>query len=199
MATVPYNYIYQSILASSLIEPKDIDSFYFPTTQLHTGYAWDGTLYYNGVQQVGPIYASWYLEGAGDYRGSMAAFPQTGLVLLSNTAMTITDGSTASLELWMLFLLQNNIINPTGEITTPMMPLGSFALANNFNSELNGWLPSGLTYANGIVSVIYSPDYGNQSGVVAGGSYNINSNMVVNIDFTQDTVYLDVAVADPVT
>lgn len=181
-----YNYINQSIIASCLIQPKSTDSFYNPVN-LHTGYAWDGTLYSAGVQQAGPVYASWYTEGPGNYRGNLAAFPQTGIVLLSNAAMTIVDGSTAALNMWMLFLFQNTLVDPAS--TTP----GGFALINNFNSELNGWTPSGLTYANGIISVICTPDYGNQSGPSSTG-FNINSNMVISVDFSQDRVFLDVAV-----
>ena len=37
------------------------------------------------------------------------------------------------------------------------------ALANNFNGAVQGFLPSGVVYADGIVSVIYTPDSGNQA------------------------------------
>jgi hypothetical protein len=156
-----YDYIDQSIMATCLIQPKDIDSFYNPITQLHTGFAWDGQLYSAGIPQN--TYATWY--------------PQAGLVLLSKVALTIVDESTANLNLWMQFLLDNE-----------------YALADNFNEELNGWLPSGLSYADGILSVIYSPDAGNKTGLATDGGYNVDSNMVVHVDFTQDKVYLDVAV-----
>ncbi len=162
-----YDYINQSIQSTCLIEPKDIDSFYNPVTESHTGFAWDGTYYAAGVQQLTngvPTYASWYTEGQNDYRGILPTFPQTGLVLLSKVALTILDGSTSTLTLWMQFLLHND-----------------YALANNFNNSLNGWLPSGLAYADGILSVIYTPD--------GAGT----SNMVVNLDFTQDQAYLDIA------
>ena len=189
MAT--YDYINQAIVASCLIQPKTIDSFYNPVSQSHTGYAWDGTLYSAGVQEAGPVYASWYTEGAGDYRGNLPTFPTTGIVLLSNTALTILDGSTFALNMWMIFLFQNVLITPS---TGSPGGLG-FALVNNFNSELNGWKPSSLAYADGILSAICTPDYGNQSGAsLDSTSYNINSNMVIHIDFSQDRVYLDVAV-----
>jgi hypothetical protein len=192
MATTPYNYINQSIAASCLIQPKDIDSFYNPTSLSHTGFAWDGTLYAAGVQQPGPVYASWYTEGASAFRGSLATFPQSGIVLLSNTALTIIDGSTFALNMWMIFLFQNVLVDPTSE--TP----GGYALVNNFNSEFNGWSPAGLSYADGIVSAVYTPDYGNESGPSQDNtSYDINSNMVINIDFSQDQAYLDVAVQPP--
>jgi len=136
-------------------------------------------MYVNGVQQTSSILASWYTEGAGSYRGILPTFPKAGLVLLSNVALTILDETTASLNMWMQFLLAD-----------------SFALANNFNGELNGWQPAKLAYADGIISVIYTPDSGNLSGLAADDSgYNVNSNMVVNLDFAQDRVYIDVAVS----
>lgn len=173
-----YDYINQSIQASCLIEPKDIDSFYNPITQGHTGFAWDGQLYSAGVLQPGPVYASWYSEGVSAYRGELQTFPQTGLVLLSRVSLSILDGSTADLTLWMQFLVQDQ-----------------YALADNWNGALNGWLPSGVIYADGVISVIYIPDPGNQNQTLTSPpAYDISSNMVVHLDFTQDAVYVDVAV-----
>lgn len=176
-----YNYLNQSIQATCLIEPKDIDSFYNPITLGHTGFAWDGTLYSSGVQvQVSdsPVYASWYTEGQNLYRGLEQSFPQAGLVLLSQVALTIFDTSNDNLALWMQFLIQDQ-----------------YALADNWNYALNGWLPSGVLYTDGVVSVTYIPDPGSETGISStSGAYNVNSNMVVHIDFTQDKVYVDVAV-----
>ena len=200
-----YAYLTQSIQATCLIEPKDDDSFYNPTTLGHNGFAWDGTLYFDGVQQMTisspptPIYASWFTESPGVYRGDLSTFPRAGLVLLSKAALTILDETTSALTLWMQFLLQSNFLNPN---TSPPVVAGSYALSDNFNGELNGWLPSGLAYADGVLSVVYSPDPGNWVGVVISSPpmsppttiYNVDSNMVINIDFTQDKVYLDVAV-----
>jgi hypothetical protein len=167
-----YSYLTQSIQSSCLILPKDIDSFYNPVVKTHTGFAWDGTYYIAGVQQAGPVYASWYNEGVSAYRGLLKTFPQAGLILLSKVALTILDESTSALTLWMQFLLSNN-----------------FALTDRFNSDLNGWTPSGLAYADGVLSVTYSPDAGNGEG-----GYGVTSNMVVHLDFSQDTAYLDVAI-----
>jgi hypothetical protein len=171
-----YDYLDQSIVATCLIEPKDIDSFYNPTTQNHTGYAWDGSYYVAGVQQAGPVFASWYTEGTNAYRGMLLTFPQSGLVLLSKAACTILDSSTLDLKLWMQFLMEN-----------------TYALVQDFNAALNGWHPSGLAYADGVLSIVYSPDTGNQVGAY-GSSYSLTSNLIVNMDFAQDKVYLDVAV-----
>lgn len=171
-----YNYINQSIVSTCLIEPKDIDSFYNPATQNHTGFAWDGTHYTAGVQDAGPVYASWFSEGTNAARGELQTFPQSGVVLLSKVAVTILDSSTLDLNLWMNFLIEN-----------------SYAMTDDFNAALNGWRTAGLTYADGILSVIYVPDFGNEQGTYS-ATYNINSHLVVNFDFSQDRVYADVAI-----
>jgi hypothetical protein len=178
-----YSYLTQSIQSTCLIEPKDMDSFYYPVANSHTGFAWDGTLYSAGVQQPGPTYASWYNEGANTYRGYLQTFPQTGLILLSKAALTILDGSTTALNLWMQFLLGDQ-----------------YGLPDNFNSSLNGWVPTGLVYANGILSAICTPDAGNLVEVLLSPPlsspplYNVDSTMIISLDFTQDKIYLDVAV-----
>jgi len=103
------------------------------------------------------------------------------LLLLGRASLTILDATTSELALWMIFLLRDDYLLAD-----------NFATLNpNYSSNLQGFLLSGLTYANGVISVIYSPDP---------GAEDINSppqpasNMVVNIDFTQDKAYLDVAV-----
>lgn len=250
-----YDYIDQEIQSTALIRPLDSDSFYNPVTQAHTGFAADGTRYSAGVQDFGPVYASWYLEfnpspnsvevalanvqiasnvltvntfipnnfipgqtvyfrnvqnatflnnqlfsvqsssgtqfsgafiyanypqtndsgtvGPSPYRGEQQSFPHSGLILLSQVALTILDQSTPGLPLWMQFILGD-----------------SFAFANNFNGLLAGWTPSGLQYADGIISVVYKPDVGSQVWTLG-----INSNMIVSVDFAQDQVSLDVGVA----
>ena len=176
MATVPYDYVHQPIRSSCLIQQTDSDSFYNPETNGHTGYAFDGALYANGVKSLSPLVeASWFTEGAGPYRGSSAPFPLYGLILLGRANLTIVDASTPSLSLWMTFLLGDGLM------------LGNnIALGNpNFLSDTMGFLPSGISYANGVVSVIYTPDP---------GSVTITSSMVISIDFARDTAYADVAV-----
>jgi len=216
MATVPYDYIHQDIVATALIQPLDNDSFYNPVPNGHTGFAADGILYNAGeVVLTGspPVftYASWFTEFAGSgsppvlnpYRGDQAAFPASGLILLSPVALTILDQSNTALPLWMQFLLND-----------------SYALANNFstgnpnysNQLLDGWLPAGLTYADGIISVIYTPDPGAYQieGLTGSppsitGPWAIGSvdqvgqgpTLVVSIDFSQDEIYLDTAVDTP--
>lgn len=161
-----YDYLNQSVMATELILPKDCDSFYNPQTQGHNGYAADGYYYSYGVAQNIPQ-ASWFTEPPGDYRGNSQPFPSSGLVLLSKAALTILDESTPSLSMWAEFLLSD-----------------TYALTNNYNSTLQGYTPSSLSYANGKISVTYEPDSG------ATGAKSI---MVVTIDFTQDKVYLDVS------
>lgn len=167
MAIIPYDYLDQDIQATTLVQVRDDDSFYNPTLG-HNGFAADGTHYTNGVQDAGPVFASWFTEGAGTYRGSTAPFPSAGLILLSKVSLVILDGSTRALNLWMQFLLADQN-----------------AMTDNFSEGSNGWTPSTLSYADGIVSVTYEPDEGN---------VDITGSMVVTFDFTQDSVYLDVAV-----
>jgi hypothetical protein len=184
MATViPYNYLNQSMVATALIELKDDDSFYNPSLG-HNGFAWDGILYSEG-QQVSEIsgvqYASWFIEAdtPGPYRSAQANFPTAGLVLLSKVALTILDESTyPNLNLWMQFLLAD-----------------LFLLVNNFTSSYTsestiGFTPSGLAYADGVISVIYTPDEGASNITLGSGPA---STMVLSIDFSQDRAYLDVA------
>ncbi len=197
-------------MSSALIQPLSNDSFYNPAANFHTGFAANGILYNAGTPVLTgspPVftYASWWAEFASSpnpYRGDQANFPASGLILLSKVAMTILDQSNQTLPLWMQFLLND-----------------SYALANNFstndpdyaNQLLDGWTPSGLSYADGIISVIYTPDAGAYQ--IEGlsvppsitGPFAIASEtqtgqgpaMVVNIDFTQDSVYLDTAVDTP--
>jgi hypothetical protein len=171
MAIIPYDFIDQDIVSTELINPLDMDSFYNPTTQGHTGFAADGIHYTAGVQDPGPIFASWYTEydpnTFNPYRGNQAAFPAAGLILLSKVSLTILNETENTIPLWMQFLLNDE-----------------FMLANNFNQGLDGWTPNGLSYADGIVSVLYTPDAGNVT---------IVSPMIVSIDFGQDLAYLDVA------
>jgi hypothetical protein len=184
MANVPYNYLNQPMLATALIQGLDSDSFYFPEANGHNGYAFNGVHYTNGVQTVSPPIApaSWYREAQGPYRGTSTAFPVQALVLLGRASLVILDETTQQLNLWMTFLLGDNLLLAN-----------NFATFNpNFSSDLQGYLPSGLTYANGVISVIYSPDPGAED-IGFSPPMGTASNMVVNIDFTQDTAYLDIA------
>lgn len=181
-----YDYLNQPIVATALMQPYNDDSFYNPDTNSHNGYAADGNLYVNGIKLVSPnpipppfpaYQASWTLESASATRGDGAVFPTAGLILLSPVALTILDQSTptlnaASLPLWMQFIFAD-----------------TYALANNFDGALNGWSPRNLAYADGVISVIYQPDYGNM--IVSPPA--VDTIAVVNIDFSRDSVYLDVA------
>lgn len=199
-----YNFISQNIVASCLIQPHDDDSFYNPQRLSHTGYAFDGNHYTLGVQDGpaspwaaagGNLQASWWTESqTGQYRDDQQDFPTYGLVLLSPVSLVILDQSVpvalaTSLPLWMQFVL------------------GDFnALANDFDGAVQGFTPSGVCYADGIVSVTYVPDSGNQASYATGHAplvppypspypaVGVTSHMVVSIDFAKDSVYLDVAV-----
>src|SRR5271170_839329 len=149
-----YDFIDQNIVASCLIQGRTDDSFYNPVVNSHTGYAFDGNYYSVGAIVNGHQQASWFTEyGTNTFRGDQAAFPSYGLVLLSPVSLVILDQGTAvaqatSLPLWMQFVLGDNN-----------------ALANNFNGSEQGWTPSSVCYADGIISVTYTPDAGNQEYV----------------------------------
>jgi hypothetical protein len=164
-----YDYLNQEVVATCLIQSSDIDSFYNPTALTHTGYAFDGFYYTNGVQDS-TRRASWFIEGTSSYRGSGQPFPSSGLVILSRVALTILDVTTvtAGLVLWMQFLMDD-----------------SFMLTDNFNGGLQGFSPKGLSYADGILSVEYSTNP---------GSTAVTTAMVGTIDFSQDKAYVDVAI-----
>jgi hypothetical protein len=160
-------YINQEIIATCLIQTSDIDSFYNPSALSHIGFASDGFYYTNGTKDS-TRQASWFTEAPGSYRGTTAAFPAAGLILLSKTSLTILDETTASLNMWMQFILQN-----------------SYFFTNNFNGGTLGFTPTGLSYADGIISVTYAPNP---------GSVDVTTSMVVSLDFSQDKAYLDVSV-----
>jgi len=171
-----YDYLDQNIVATCLIQAYNNDSFYNPTTNNHSGFAADGTYYLNGVQQVGagsplgPTYASWYLElanptlsGPEPSRDASATFPAYGIILLSPVAMTILDESTPvpqanQLKMWMQFALADGYMM-TNNYATFLSPS---VLA------IQGFTPSGLSYADGIISISYTPDSGNQPPAPAG-------------------------------
>jgi hypothetical protein len=202
-----YDTIDQNIVASCLIQSHTDDSFYNPTFNSHTGYAYDGNYYSLGVLQQGHQQASWFTEygtSGNEFRGSQAAFPAYGLVLLSpvslaifNQAVAVTQAS--QLPLWMQFIL-GDTAGSSG---------GSYALTDNFygvgltTPALQGFLPQSLCYADGVISVTYLPDPGNQPDNLTHPilippqtepvSPSAQSSMVVSIDFVQDSVYLDVA------
>lgn len=168
-----FNYTDQDIIASLTIGVKDVDPFYNPETNGLTGYAYDGNYYLNGVIQPLVSKATWATEAAGEFRGDGDLFPVNVLILLTKTSLIILDQSTptsnvGNIPMWMIFLLADN-----------------YALANNFSGGLNGWTPSGVSYANGKLAVNYKPDSGNETDT---------SPLCVTIDFTTDGVFLDVAV-----
>lgn len=190
-----YDVIDQNIVSSCLIQGHTDDSFYFPSPNQHTGYAFDGVFYSLGSPVLGHQKASWFTEFNSNpvFRGNQAAFPMFGLVLLSPVALSIFNQGqvvtrASDLPLWMLFVLGDNN-----------------ALTNNFNASIQGFTPKSVCYADGVISVTYTPDSGNQPDGFTHpvlpppfpASYPvvpIQSHMVVNIDFVRDFVYLDVAV-----
>jgi hypothetical protein len=200
-----YNFIDQNIVSSCLIQAHTDDSFYNPIPNQHTGFAFDGNHYTLGVQDSiaspwvasgGNLQATWWTEAqsGNPYRGDQQNFPTYGLVLLSPVSLVILDQSVpvsvaTALPLWMQFILSDNTM-----------------LANDFDGAVQGFSPSSVCYADGIISVTYTPDPGNQPGYSQSQHpiltpypapypvVGVDSNMVVSVDFGQDSAYLDVAV-----
>lgn len=160
-----YDYLDQALSASILVQPFDNESFFHPKIG-HTGFAYDGTRYTNGIQDPGPVFSSWYIEAPGPYRSAAKPFPTQAIVLLSKVSMVILDETNSNLPLWMQFLLEDN-----------------FALPDNFENAFIGFTTQLLTYSNGVISVTSVPDPGSQ----------IQSNMIVTFDFVADQTYLYVA------
>jgi len=206
-----YDYLDQIIVATCLIQAYNNDSFYNPTTNNHSGFAADGKKYLNGQLDLLPgspptvQYASWYLEfntptasGPEPSRDDIVTFPAYGIILLSPVALTILDGGTpvalaSELKMWMQFALADEYMMTDNYAT--WLPPSSPPLP----PAVQGFTPSGLSYADGIISIVYTPDPGNQPPAlpppldvpVSGDSSQ--SHMVVSIDFSQDLAYLDVA------
>ncbi len=171
-----YNYLDQQITATCLVQAYNNDSFYFPETNNHSGFAYDGKKYLNGQLDLLPgsppttQYASWYTEfasptasGPEPARDDQAQFPAFGLILLSPVAMTILNQSTPvpqanELKMWMQFAMADGYIMSNNYMTAMSPPV----------LAIQGFTPSGLSYADGIISVIYTPDAGNQPPAPAG-------------------------------
>src|SRR5271157_811561 len=178
---IPYAFLTQNIIASCLIQVAANDSFFNPEALEHTGFAFDGTHYTQGVQDtqvislspydVGPVFASWYTETQTTFdprfRGPLQTFPTAGLVLLSPIAMSIYVAVANPLALWMGFLFGDG-----------------YALGDNYNLGLAvGFKPSSVQYANGIITVTLTPDAGSAN----------QSIVAINMDFSTDSVYFDTA------
>jgi hypothetical protein len=171
-----YDYLDQSLYSSIIILPFNNETFFHPGLGL-TGFSFDGTHYTNGVQDPGPLFASWYSEAPGPYRSASKPFPSQAVVILSQVSMVIMDatkeifiGTRATLPFWMQFLISDN-----------------FMLGNNIEDQFIGFTPQKLTYSNGVISVIGTPD---------SGSY-IQSNVVFTVDFINDVGYCYLAVIPP--
>src|SRR5271167_3672064 len=153
-----YNFIDQNIVSSCLIQSHTDDSFYNPVVNQHTGFAFDGGYYSMGVLDTSHTKASWFTEfGSNPFRGEQAPFPTFGVALLSPVSLVILDQTKAvahaeDLPLWMQFILGDNN-----------------ALANNFDGAVQGFLPTTVIYTDGIISVTYTPDSGNQPYFISTG------------------------------
>jgi hypothetical protein len=161
-----YNYLEQSVIASLTIAEKDDDSFFSPVLWQHTGFAFDGNYYDQGLLVAG-TQASWFTEPVTAQRGNSAAFPDNVLVVLSVASLSMLNTSNDTISLWMLFYY---------------MDTGAFP--NNFTSGIASFSPQSLAWGNGRLSVVSAADPGSPFN----GPY-----AVLTFDFVADQVYMDYA------
>jgi hypothetical protein len=156
-----YDYLDQPVLSSLIIQKQEMDSFFSPALLGHSGFSADGLYYVNGI--VNPqLQASWYTETAGTERSSAQAFPDRTLVIASRASLALL--SAVTMELWMLFYLGDDKAlryNPTGV-------------------QLS-YTPSGLSWANGLLTLNLTADAGDST----------QAPYALTIDFTRDQVYAD--------
>jgi hypothetical protein len=157
-----YDYLGQPVLTSMLCFQRDVDSFFNPTELGHTGFAFDGLSYTNGV--AGTTKASWSTESQGDARGPLQSFPTQALVIVSRAVLSLIDATTPALNLWSLSYLAD-----------------VYGFTDNPQQHAQGYLPSAVTWNNGLLTVTMSPDV---------GSSNLSPN-VITFDFVQDAIYAD--------
>lgn len=150
------------VLASCLITREDADPFFNPTTRFHTGFAYNGNRYTDGVLDTNegtPIQSGWITESPGVYRG-YGPFPSRGLVLVTDVGLEILSIETDKLTTWMTFLR------------------GDFlAFSHNVAGE-SSYTPREVVYNKGVIYITQIPDNGSK----------IRSTMVNVIDFSKDTV-----------
>ena len=157
------------VFCSYLIRENSDDPFFHPVTKHLTGYAWDGTYYYHGVANP-MVKAAWWSEatGGGDMttRGAIQNFPTSAIILVSEGSISILDLND-SLNMWMIFKKKG------GAVYSSTFGLDSVAILT----------PTSVGYSGGTISVTFTP----QPGSV------VVSTAILNIDFTQDTVMLDLS------
>jgi hypothetical protein len=169
MSSAAYNYLGQSAIYSELITPLDIDSFFNPVTNNHTGFAHDGFYYAAGVVNTSQV-SSWFTETPSGTRGLSAAFPAQALVLVNRASLVILDATNPALNLWMLFYLED-----------------TFGFPNNFLNGTNSVTPSDITWANGVLTITSPADAG----------ATVQAPNMLTIDFTRDQIYIDSPVTTP--
>jgi hypothetical protein len=160
-----YSFLAQPVITSSLYVQLDADSFYNPVGLAHTGFAFDGNSYTNGV--LGETQASWFLEPQSTTRGVLQEFPTQILVLVDRASVTILDATTTALNLWMIFLLGDQN-----------------AFADNSQATSAGYVASSVTWDNGRLTIGMTPDAGSA----------VQSFEAITFDFVQDQVFLDTSV-----
>ena len=152
----------KEVLASALFTADVSDEFYFPVDGLLTGYSADGVLYQNGAEVPGAPRASWFDEPVGDFRGEARAFPQRGLILLTDAGLSIISLDDRY-SMWMIALRGD--------------PL---AYSHNFLGSISGFYPTGVSYQAGRITIAMDPDPGSEFKAPA----------FIVLDLTDDSIYM---------
>lgn len=134
----------KEVLASALFTADVSDEFYFPVDGLLSGYSADGVLYQNGAEVPDADRASWFLEPAGPFRGEARAFPQRGLILLTDAGLSILSLDDRY-SMWMIALRGDTL-----------------AYSHNFLGSISGFNPVGVSYQAGRITVALDPDPGSE-------------------------------------
>lgn len=156
------------VYCSHLVRPTSDDPFFHPVTKNLTGYAADGYYYTKGVK--GSLNkAAWWAEasGGGDMvsRGATQEFPSSALILVTEGGISILDLSD-NLNMWMIFKKNTSAV-----------------YSDTFGLEGAVFTPTFVSYSGGTVSVLFNPQ----------PSSSVTTPAALNIDFTQDTIMLDLS------
>lgn len=153
----------QEVLASALFEASSTDEFYFPVDGLLSGFSADGVLYQNGAEVPAAERASWFQEEPGPFRGNDRAFPQRGLILVTDAGLSIL-----SLEnryaMWMIALRGD-----------------ALAYSHNFLNSVSGFKVTAVGYQNGRVVISMDSDPGSE----------FKAPVFIIIDFVRDKIYME--------
>ena len=123
-----------------------------PTQDAFTGYGKDGKHYTGGVQDAGPVWAPWALEGISDHRSLRTDFPDKTLLVWGMRDLVIFDldnydGTPNTLKVWMRFLYPQSTSGDyyalgrrAYNIRDAVMANGVLVVATQYRGSTNGGL-----------------------------------------------------------